>query len=66
MHLNLLAWVLLVLGALDIASSDAHSTRRRRPILARALHIPANDIGAQKLDIPIENTYIVIEGNYPA
>ncbi len=48
------------LGALDIISSDAHSTGRRRPIVSKALRILENEIGAQMVDTVIDNTYKVI------
>lgn len=48
------------LGALDIVSSDAHSTTRRPPIVSKALRILENEIGAQMVDTIIDNTYKVI------
>ena len=54
------------MGALDIVSSDAHSTTRRRPIVSKALRILEDEIGAQKVDTIIGNSYKVIGCNYPA
>jgi len=53
------------MGALDIVSSDAHATKRRRPIVSKALRILEDEIGAQNVDTIIGNSYKII-GNYPA
>ncbi len=48
------------LGALDIVSSDAHSTRMRRPTVSKGLRILEDEIGAQRVDTIIDNSYRVI------
>ena len=48
------------LGVLDIVASDAHSTRRRRPIVSAGLRILEDEIGSDKVNEIIENSYKVI------
>jgi protein-tyrosine phosphatase len=48
------------MGVLDIVSSDAHSTRRRRPIVSSGLKVLEAEIGSDKIDEIIENSYNVI------
>ena len=53
------------LGALDIVSSDAHSTERRRPIVSKGLRILEDEIGTQMVDTMIDNSYNIIGCNVP-
>ena len=48
------------MGALDIVSSDAHSTGMRRPTVSKGLRILEDEIGAQMVDTIIDNSYKVI------
>jgi len=47
------------MGVLDIVSTDAHSTRRRRPIVSAGLKILEAELGSDKIDELIENSYKV-------
>ncbi len=48
------------MGAIDIVSSDGHSTTRRRPIVSKALRILEDEIGVQRVNAIIDNSYKVI------
>lgn len=48
------------MGVVDVISSDAHSTRRRPPIVSAGLKILEHEIGLEKVNKIIENTYNII------
>lgn len=48
------------IGVLDIVSSDAHSTRRRCPIVSSGLKVLEAEIGSDKIDEIVQNSYNVV------
>jgi protein-tyrosine phosphatase len=54
------------MGVIDVVASDAHSSRRRPPTVSSGLKILEDEIGIDKVDKIIENSYIFAGLTYGA
>lgn len=52
------------MGVIDFVSSDAHSTRRRPPIVSDGLKVLESEITLEEIDQIIENSYTIVGLRY--